>query len=251
MLSAETAGNGPPVVAVHGFTQTHRSWQPVVDRLAHLYRFILVDAPGHGASAHVVADLDHGARLLGETGGTAAYLGYSMGGRLCLQLALQQPRLVDALIVIGAHPGIEDLDQRAARRASDEALARRLTSEGVAAFVDWWLAQPLFERLPRGAAGREDRITNTPDGLAASLRLAGTGAQEPLWNRLADLDMPVLLVAGELDHTFAALARRAATAIGSNAELVLVPGAGHACHLERPDAVCLILADFLADAGHG
>ena len=59
--------------------------------------------------------------------------------------------------------------------------------------------------------------------------------------------MPVLVIAGELDDKFAAIGRRLAAAMGANAELVLIPGAGHACHLERPDAFCLILADFLAD----
>ncbi len=254
MLFAENVGKGPPVVAVHGFTQTRRSWQPVIDRLAHLHRFILVDAPGHGGSAEVCADLWAGAQLLGETGGPACYMGYSMGGRLCLHLALQRPELVQALVLVGADPGIEDPDRRAARRAADEARADRIIADGVPAFVDQWLAQPLFQRLPADAAGREDRITNSADGLATSLRLAGTGTQEPLWDRLPELDMPVLLVAGELDDKFAAVARRGARAVGPNAELVLIPGAGHACHLERPDAFCLVLADFLADltdAGHG
>jgi 2-succinyl-6-hydroxy-2,4-cyclohexadiene-1-carboxylate synthase len=114
--------------------------------------------------------------------------------------------------------------------------------------VEWWLSQPLFATLPARAAGRELRLTNTASGLASSLRLAGAGAQEPLWDRLGSLTMPVLVMAGDLDSTYAAIGRRLVAAIGPNAELVLVSGAGHACHLERPDAFCLNLADFLA--GH-
>jgi pimeloyl-ACP methyl ester carboxylesterase len=60
--------------------------------------------------------------------------------------------------------------------------------------------------------------------------------------------MPVLIVAGEADAKFSALGRQAASVIGDNAEVVLVPGAGHPCHLERPDEFCRLLADFLA--GH-
>lgn len=245
MLFAAESGTGPPVVAVHGFTQTGASWAPVVERLGDHHRFVLVDAPGHGRSGHVRADLPEGARLLGEVGGQGAYVGYSMGARLCLHLALARPDLVTALVLIGVHPGIADLAERAARHDDDCQLARRLEQEGVAAFVDWWLTRPLFSTLPAAAAGREERLTNTAAGLASSLRLAGTGAQEPLWARLPELAMPVLVVAGEADAKFAALGRRAAAAIGPNAELVLIPGAGHACHLERPDQFCRVLAEFL------
>jgi 2-succinyl-6-hydroxy-2,4-cyclohexadiene-1-carboxylate synthase len=152
------------------------------------------------------------------------------------------------LVLVGATAGIVDKAERAQRRAADEALAQRIEAEGVEKFVDWWLNQPLFATLPAPAAGRELRVTNPAAGLASSLRLAGTGSQAPLWDRLSGLTMPVLVVAGELDTRYADLGRRLASAIGKNAELVLIPGAGHACHLERPDAFCLNLADFLDEA---
>jgi len=250
VLFAEEVGAGRPLVAVHGFTQTHRSWTPIVERLGDGIHFTLVDAPGHGASGAVRADLWHGAELLGLVGGIAGYLGYSMGARLCLHLALTRPDLVRNLVLIGVHPGIPDPGERARRHCDDEALAVRLESEGVIAFVDWWLTRPLFATLPAAAAGVDDRRTNTVAGLASSLRLAGTASQEPLWDRLPELAMPVLIVAGEADTKFSALGRQTAAAIGTNAELVLIPGAGHACHLERPDAFCLVLADFLADVDH-
>jgi 2-succinyl-6-hydroxy-2,4-cyclohexadiene-1-carboxylate synthase len=248
VLFATEVGDGWPVVAVHGFTQTHRSWLPVAERLAPTHHFTLVDAPGHGASADVRADLWQGADLLGAVGGPGSYVGYSMGARLCLHLALRRPDLVSSVVLIGVHPGIVDPAARAERFADDDAVARRLEAEGVAAFVDWWLKGPLFSTLPSSAAGREDRLANTVQGLASSLRLAGTGSQEPLWGRLPELAMPVLVVAGERDAKFVELGRAAAAAIGGNAELALIPGAGHACHLERPDAFCQLLAGFLA--GH-
>src|SRR5581483_7463866 len=113
-------------------------------------------------------------------------------------------------------------------------------------FVDGWLAQALFSRLPREAAGVEERRRGTVDGLASALRLLGAGAQEPVWDRLAELGMPVLLMAGEHDTKFSALAFRMAAAIGDNAGISFVPGAGHAAHLERPQSVTTILARFLA-----
>jgi 2-succinyl-6-hydroxy-2,4-cyclohexadiene-1-carboxylate synthase len=248
VLYAERIGQGSPVTLVHGFTQTGRSWLPVVDRLRDLHTFTVVDAPGHGRSAEVAAGLWAGAGELGEVGGRGAYAGYSLGGRLCLHLALARPELVDALVLVGATAGIESEHERSERRAADEVLAQQIESDGVARFVERWLQGPLFSTLSADAAGLDERLTNTAAGLAASLRLAGTGTQEPLWDRVGGLDMPVLVVAGELDDKFAAIGRRLSGAIGRNAELVLIPGAGHACHLERPDAFCLTLADFLADA---
>jgi 2-succinyl-6-hydroxy-2,4-cyclohexadiene-1-carboxylate synthase len=245
MLFVERVGNGSPVALVHGFTQTRRSWQPVVDRLHALNTFALVDAPGHGRSSDVHVDLRDGARLLGESAGRGSYVGYSMGGRLSLHLAIDRPDLVDGLVLIGTNPGIKDETQRAIRRAADDALADRLEAEGVPAFVDWWLRQPLFQTLNPHAADREERLTNTASGLAASLRLAGAGSRAPLWDRLGELSMPVLVMAGELDTKYVAIARDTVNAIGRNAELVLIPGAGHACHLERPDPFCVVLADFL------
>ena len=245
MLFATACGNGPPVVAVHGFTQTGASWAPIVERLRDRHRFVLVDAPGHGRSGDVRVELGEGARLLGAAGGNGAYLGYSMGARLCLHLALARPDLVTNLVLIGVHPGIADPAERAGRLADDSQLARRIEQEGVEAFIDWWLTRPLFSTLPASAARREERLANTAAGLASSLRLAGTGCQEPLWGRLPELAMPVLVVAGAADAKFAALGRLAAAAIGRNAELVLIPDAGHACHLERPDQFCPVLTEFL------
>ena len=116
------------------------------------------------------------------------------------------------------------------------------------AFLDGWLAGPLFASLPEAAAGREERLANTAEGLAYALRRLGTGAQEPLWDRLGGLAPPVLLVAGEHDAKFAGIAREMAAAIGPSAEVALVPGAGHAVHLERPAATAALVEEFLAHA---
>ena len=131
MLFAEARGKGGRVVAVHGFTQTRLAWSPVVERLDSGHQFILVDAPGHGRSAGVHTGLWEGAELLGSVGGPAAYLGYSMGARLCLHLALARPDLVNGLVLVGVHPGIADPVARAARHADDERLARRLETDGL------------------------------------------------------------------------------------------------------------------------
>ena len=140
--------------------------------------------PAHGRSADHRTDLVDGADLLGETGGRAAYVGYSMGGRLTLHLALQRPHLVERVVLVGATGGLDTEDERAARRAADDALVADLERDGLDAFLERWLANPLFATLPPDAAAVEDRKENTVAGLADSLRRTGTGTQRPLWDEL-------------------------------------------------------------------
>jgi pimeloyl-ACP methyl ester carboxylesterase len=125
-------------------------------------------------------------------------------------------------------------------------MAERLEREGLSKFLDAWLAQPLFAGLDEAMQFREARKANTVDGLSESLRQAGTGSQDPLWDRLARIEVPVLVVAGALDEKFAAAGRRLVESIGANAELALVAGAGHAAHLEAPDDFLAILRPWLA-----
>jgi 2-succinyl-6-hydroxy-2,4-cyclohexadiene-1-carboxylate synthase len=215
------------LVLVHGFTQTADSWSGVVRRLTGADVITPDIVPR--------ADLWQTAEPLAAHG-PATYVGYSMGGRLALHLALQRPDVVERLVVLGATGGIDDDAERAARRASDEGLAHSIETDGVDAFLDQWLNQPMFANVPRG----DDRQRN-PDVLVASLRVLGTGTQEPLWSRLHELEMPVLVLAGARDEKFVALGRRLAAAIGDNARFEVVPDAGHAAHLEQADAFVALL----------
>lgn len=253
-LHAEMHGTGDAnrrVVLVHGFTQTRRSWTPLLPRLVDGGRQVVtVDAPAHGRSADSQVDLVEGARLLGAIGGEAVYVGYSMGGRLTLHLALAAPQLLRAVVLVGATAGLETEAERAARRSADEALAADLERHGLDAFLDRWLANPLFATLPVDEATLAERKENTVAGLAASLRFTGTGTQASLWDRLPDVNVPALFVAGERDEKFTALAHRMAAAWGGAARVGIVADAGHACHLEQPDAFCDLVIPFL-DAHDG
>lgn len=249
-----------PLVLLHGFTGSAKTWQPHLKAFARRGRVMAVDLLGHGQSdapadparysmAWAVNDLI--ALLDGEGFESVDLLGYSMGGRLALHLALSAPGRIRALIVESASPGIADPAERAARRARDDHLAAFIEREGVEAFVTRWEAQPLFEsqrRLPdQVRAGlRDQRLHNRPHGLANSLRGMGAGAQEPLWGRLPQLKTPTLLVAGELDPKYC----RIAEAMGSRmpqARVAIVPGAGHAVHLEQPRVFDQLVLAFLED----
>jgi len=234
------------VVLVHGFTQTLAAWGVVGERLARRREVVRVDLPGHGRSGGVRVGFGEAAGLVGAAGGAGTYVGYSLGGRLCLRLALDRPDLVEGLVLVGASPGIADPVARAERRAVDEVLAGQVERDGVAAFLDRWLAGPLFAGLPEAAAGRAERLANSPEGLAYALRRLGTGVQEPLWDRLAGLRPPALLVAGERDAKFSAIAGQMAAAIGPSARVAVVPGAGHAVQLERPAELAALIEAFVS-----
>jgi 2-succinyl-6-hydroxy-2,4-cyclohexadiene-1-carboxylate synthase len=243
-LPCTIAGQGSRVVLVHGFTQTKGCWGPFLDALSDAYEVVAVDAPGHGDAVGAALDLAEGTGRVGATGGRASYIGYSMGGRYALRLALDRPDLVDALVLIGASPGIADPEERAARRRADEQLAARIEAIGMEAFVDEWLRLPLFATLPPERAFREERLRNTAAGLASSLRHAGTGAQEPLWGRLGALDVPTLLVAGAHDDKFTGIARAMAERIPT-ATVAIISGAGHSAHLEEPEATEAVVRSWL------
>jgi 2-succinyl-6-hydroxy-2,4-cyclohexadiene-1-carboxylate synthase len=236
------------IVLVHGFTQTSRCWSPFAELLDDRFEQRALDAPGHGASADTALDLPATATHLASAGGEGVYLGYSMGGRMCLRVALDHPECVRGLVLISASPGLHDHNARRARVTRDEALAEHIERIGVAAFLDEWLAQPLFAHLAPERAHRAERLRNTAAGLAASLRLAGTGAQEPVWDRLSELPMPVLLIAGALDAQYVAIAGQMAGAIGARATLAEIADAGHTTHLEQPAATAQVINDWLASA---
>lgn len=252
-------GAGPPLLLLHGFTGSGANWRPQAAALATRCRVIAPDLLGHGASdapadpgrhamPRAVADLTALLDALGLA--RVAVCGYSMGGRLALALAVEQPARVVALALEGASPGIADPAERAARAAADEAWAERLERDGLAAFVDAWMAQPLFaSQAALEPARREDaraqRLRNDPIGLAACLRGLGTGRQPAYWHRLHTLPMPVLLLAGERDAKFQALGRAMAESI-PDARLRIVPRAGHATHLENPAAFVRLVRGFLA-----
>jgi 2-succinyl-6-hydroxy-2,4-cyclohexadiene-1-carboxylate synthase len=246
MLHAEVDGRGPRLVLVHGFAQNRNCWGPISSDLVRDHEVVRVDAPGHGRSSQFHAGLRTGARLIADQGGRATYLGYSMGARFVLHLALANPELVERLVLVGGTAGIDDDKARAERKHNDELLAARLEREGLELFLDAWMAQPLFAGLSNEMQFRAERLENTVEGLAESLRQAGTGSQDPLWERLGRIEVPTLVVAGADDTKFSAEGSRIVESIGANATLALIPDAGHAAHLEQPDVFLSTLRAWLS-----
>jgi 2-succinyl-6-hydroxy-2,4-cyclohexadiene-1-carboxylate synthase len=233
------------LVLLHGFTQTGASWAGVATALAERYRPLAPDLRGHGSASDAVpVALD---AVLGDISALAApsftLVGYSMGGRIAVHAALAMPERIDRLVLIGASPGIADARERAARCDADERLAQEIGRGSIEQFACRWARTPVLAGQPPAvaAAAHADRLRSTPEGLARALRGLGTGALPSLWDRLGELAMPVILIVGERDAKFTDLAERMSAAI-DGAQVAIVPGLGHAVHLERPAQVAAIIA---------
>jgi 2-succinyl-6-hydroxy-2,4-cyclohexadiene-1-carboxylate synthase len=241
------------VTLLHGFTLNGASWDELVAKMPARWKWIAPDLRGHGSAPTAPATMDDCAAdlvaLWTHLGIERSHVvGYSMGGRLALHVAVRLPERTRSLLTIGAHAGLDE-EARAPRRQADEALAERIEREGVEAFVHHWESLPMFagikRRGPDFAAWLHGlRMGNEAGGLAASLRGMGAGAMQPLWDELAAIDIPCTFVAGEDDAPFMqAAARLKASVEGSRVRSVR--DSGHSVQFEQPDAAASILADHL------
>jgi 2-succinyl-6-hydroxy-2,4-cyclohexadiene-1-carboxylate synthase len=241
------------LVLLHGFTQTGRLWGPFGEALAQHFTLIGIDLPGHAGSDSIRADLPTTAELVTDCVVAAIgpdpchLLGYSLGARVALHVALQDSLAVRRMVVIGATGGIPDANIRQQRRQRDEAAAAELESSpsaDIEPFIDRWISGPMFAGLG-ASAQREERLRNSAAGLASSLRLAGTGTQAPLWDELASIPTPILALAGTDDARFCALALHL-TRVLPNGAATFVPGGGHAVHLAQPATTARLVDHWLA-----
>lgn len=244
-------------IFLHGFTQTHRSWNPLLAALARRWRadsisapsISLIDMPGHGLSRPPdEPGLGHDADTIMALAGAGTYVGYSMGGRFALTAAVRDhtsSRRIQRLVLISASPGLADADQRADRIAADQARASRIVEIGVSAFLDEWLAQPLFAGLD--ATDIDDRCANTAEGLATSLLHSGSGSQQPVWGNLGQITIPVLLIVGARDEKFVEIGHHMMERL-PDATMATIPSAGHAVHNEAPDAVAAEIVNWAESA---
>jgi 2-succinyl-6-hydroxy-2,4-cyclohexadiene-1-carboxylate synthase len=260
--TVEVTDEGPPaastIVLLHGFTGSKDGWQSLRRALGRRRRVVAVDLPGHGgtaASADPFADSLAGtAALIVQTLDSIdirrfSLLGYSLGGRIALGLALEHPRRVERLLIESASAGLLDPSEREARRRHDETLADQLERDGIEAFVRDWETLPLFATHVRLAAPvrealRRRRLACSPAGLAASLRAVGTGTQPWLGDRLGELAIPVCVVVGALDEKFRATGAWMAARL-ADSRLEVVAESGHTPHLERPESYRAIVERFL------
>jgi 2-succinyl-6-hydroxy-2,4-cyclohexadiene-1-carboxylate synthase len=249
-----------PLLLLHGFTGRGRSWSALAAAARRRgRRTIVVDLPGHGRSGTaddparmtVERTADDLATILRQTGTRPAnVVGYSLGARVALRLAVAHPEVVARLVLESPSAGIADKTARDERRRADVDLAATIERDGIEAFVDRWERGPVFAShaaLDRRTAARQRaiRLASDPHGLAQSLRAAGQGVMLPLHDHLAAIEGPSLVIAGALDP---ARSRAEQVAVGiPGARLAIVEGAGHTPHLERPAAFRRLALEFLLE----
>ena len=256
-IHVEEEGTGPDVVLLHGFTgsaATMKELGSTLDR--HQLR---IDLVGHGhSSAPASVDpycmdamVDQVATVIDEmVDGPVDLVGYSLGGRVALSMLVARSELVRKASLIGVSPGIRSASERADRVVADEALAATISNDGLATFVDSWMALPMWASLRSArtpewwAQSRVQRLASSSIGLANSLRGAGTGAMPHLFDDLTDISVPVQLIVGELDEKFRATADLMHQALPDSIVSMIV-GAGHAAHLESPGETSLAIVGFL------
>jgi 2-succinyl-6-hydroxy-2,4-cyclohexadiene-1-carboxylate synthase len=225
------AGARPRCLLCHGFTGRAADWDDTP--CGHCPAGYAVDLPGHGhapaPTSPFLAEID--ALLARIPGSIDHVIGYSLGGRLALAMLMRAPERFRAATLIAAHPGLEDPEARAERRAADRQWIDQLRREGIASFVETWERQPLFQtqaRLPTSIRNRQRarRLAQRPEGLAAALATFGLGEMPNTWPALAHYPGQLHWVVGGLDPKFQRIAE-AVQRIRPATQLQILEGVGH------------------------
>ncbi|GAB3047474.1 2-succinyl-6-hydroxy-2,4-cyclohexadiene-1-carboxylate synthase [Virgibacillus ainsalahensis] len=251
----EIHGEGRPVVLLHGFTGSSSTWTDFISMLQNNFKIISIDLPGHGktktptpksmeACCHDLKELVHYIQLE-----KFHLLGYSLGGRTALSFAMLYPEAIQSLILESASPGLATKKERQERIEKDEQIAKRIENEDLEEFVNFWEKLPLFDtqkKLPRRIQRniRHQRLAQTKEGLAQSLRNMGTGVQPCWWHQLESISNPVLLLVGEHDHKFTNINKNMEKDL-KNARFEIVENVGHAIHVEKTEVFGKLVMEFI------
>ena len=255
--SLSAASGSPTVMFLHGFLGCRRDWDEIAGLLTDKYRHLRVDLPGHGSP---FGDLPPDAysmtgcarliiELLDKCEIESCHLiGYSMGGRIGLYLLTHYPSRFHSAVIESASAGLKTETERSERRQWEWIWTTRLREQPYEAFLRDWYAQPLFSRIDQTTERFEKmlwhRRQHKPEALAVVMEQMGTGVMPSLWDKLAEIDVPVLFVAGERDEKYCALAREMA-GLCPKGEIAIIADAGHNGHFERPEAFTEKVSQFL------
>ena len=243
----------PIILFLHGFMGNCHDFSAVIDRLSE-FCCLVVDLPGHGQT-QVKQDCNYRMantawaliQLLKELDIKQCFLfGYSMGGRLALYLTIYFPQYFPGVILESASPGLKTQRERDRRIEQDLKLAKRLESQDFSLFLQQWYSNPLFASFaqhPNYKQAIASRLNNNPSNLAKSLLFMGLGMQPSLWNDLASIKIPMLLLAGTLDPKFIAINQELAS-LSPQANLCIVKDIGHNIHFESPTKLVRLIRSF-------
>ena len=247
----------PKIVFLHGFLGSGSDWLSFAHKLADRYCCVLVDLPGHG-EAGIPEDGDADGFFMRTVEAVAVEIrllsaepcvlvGYSMGGRIGLAMALRYPELFSKAVIVSSSPGLRTAEERAARRKSDEGVARKI-ERNFEGFIEFWYDQPLFSTLKSHALFREveaQRKQGAPEQLARALRLLGTGNQPSFWDELPGNHLPILFCVGEKDVKYVEIGHRMAN-ICPESQVEFFEACGHTLHIEEPERFLGSVERFIA-----
>jgi len=241
---AAATGNGKPdgIFLLHGFLGSGEDWQYHADRLSDKYDCIMPDLPGHGSTVSTDMTSRSFEEIAGQLAEAASrchprplhLVGYSMGGRLALYLALHYPGIFQSVVIISSSPGLKTAGERERRIQSDTMIAESI-QENYHRFLDNWYNLKLFVSLKKHSLFPEvlqRRYANDPAALAAALKQMSTGRQPSLWEKLRENKLPVHFFVGEKDTKYVEIGRQMVN-LCPDSELVIFPGCGHTLHIEN------------------
>lgn len=247
-LEYTETGSGPKIVLLHPVGLSSEFWPLLPNKLKSDYTVVTVDLAGHGVSpnaeqpgemAHRVHEV---VELLQEIGEPVLLLGVSFGGMIAMQIAINHPELLRGL-VLAACPAQIPIAGRPA------ILERAKVAEegGMRAVVDGTLARwfsPAF--LPSDMVRRiRDRLLrNKPSNWAAAWEAV---VEHDVIDRLGEINVPTLVIAGEADAATPLAAKKALSAAIPGSRLAVILGAPHMVHIERPEEFAKFVSDFLLD----
>lgn len=253
-----------PLVLLHGFMQTSATWKFVAPELAQQRCVYALDFVGHGSSdkphdaapyaydaavGAVGAFLEEVACVHPETHATrkAHLMGYSMGGRVAVQVALQNPQKVYSVILESCGLGPADVEERALAEQRNADWASKLRRDGIEEFVALWEELPLFATQKQRNLTeklRAERLANDPEAMALCLEGMGKHAmplEADTVGSLAITYLPVKYLWGSKDTT----CQRPAHQLSHEGFDVTAFDVGHNVHLEAPMAYLESVKQFL------
>ncbi|MCK4243173.1 MAG: alpha/beta hydrolase [Dehalococcoidia bacterium] len=254
-INYQLSGEGPPIILLHGFTGSHQDWALQIPVLSNKYRVMAMDHRGHGKSEAPSSPDDYSisifARdvygLLRHLGiSKTCIMGHSMGGFMALELALEHPEMVTALVLVDTSSGEWEQDPEFEQiRAKLKELAR---TEGMEAAFEYNAAhnamiRERFEKYPEQREVSRQRMLQT----SVNGYIYGGDAiwsWKPVTHRLSEIKVPALIVVGEEDAPFLKASHIMKESI-ADAEMVIIPGATHSPHEEAADAFNQVVVSFL------
>lgn len=218
-LKCGNPGN-PSLILLHGFLGCKEDWEEMIAVFQDSYHCIAIDLPGHGASPYCENSVNLiRAEIQQMTQEKPILIGYSMGGRIAMQLR----NCAKALIVISGHPGLETQQEKEERLQCDRIWSEKLINMPLNNFLSEWYAQPIFQSSPRGIIER--RMKQNPQDLSKVILQMSLAHQR----FIDDFPCPTLFLYGEKDLKY----RDLYTKLPKTVSVKRIDGSGHAIPIDK------------------